>query len=218
MSFATLSNVRASRVDLVQPLSGCWFATVDLETAAPLSGSVSLAFGGVTWKGAIVSGGDYAGASRFQLVGGAGGWRKRVAAKSYSSSGGVRVALVAGDLAREVGETLADQPSGSLGPFWVRFAGSASSGLESATSGAWWVGADGRTNVGSRASSSTSTSGVLVALDVGLRVATFASETVGEFEPGRSMAIGPFASFRIGLVRHIINADSIRTELHAVRS
>jgi len=85
------------------------------------------------------------------VVGGAGGWGREVAARGYANDAGVTVALVAGDAARDAGETLTGAPTTVLGRHWARQAGPASAVLHEVAPRGWYVDLGGVTRIGQRA-------------------------------------------------------------------
>ena len=102
------------------PRVGAWVADISLALSATISGPVTLTIGTLTLTGAIVRAGTYGGSRAYRLVGGAGGWRKNIAARSYVRTDGVSSALVIGDAAIEVGETAVVATPEIVGTSYVR--------------------------------------------------------------------------------------------------
>jgi len=151
MTLATLNGgVAVTSCRLQIPAYGCWWADVECASQDELSGAVTLALDDLQLRGTIVSGGAYQVRTRYRIVGGAGGWGRRVAARSYANDAGVKASLVLADVAREVGETLGPLPPGTLGPAFVRAAEPASRVLDAVSPRAWYVDAQGVTQLGRR--------------------------------------------------------------------
>lgn len=151
MTLATLNGgvaVTACRIQI--PAFGCWWADVECASQDVLSGAVTLALADLTLRGTIVSGGAYQVRTRYRIVGGAGGWGRRVAARSYVNDAGVKAALVLRDVAADVGETLGALPAGTVGPAFVRAAEPSSRVLDAISPRAWYVDEAGITQIGKR--------------------------------------------------------------------
>jgi hypothetical protein len=144
-----------------EPIAGNWQIKGSSMDGVVLTGACVFRFGGSEWHGTIVDelSGAYGERFRFRIAGGANAWGSRLRAKGYHSDSGVRPSLVVSEAAQECGETLGTLAMvASLGIDWARPAGprsSAASVLDAAAGpdGYWWIGRDGRTNVGKRSSS-----------------------------------------------------------------
>jgi hypothetical protein len=156
--FAHVSGARAQRVRLTVPARGVWVAEVQLENDETRSGSVELHLGALVARGVVDASdsGVVGGVSTLRIVGGAGAWGRVAAPKHYHNDLGVKASLVAQDAAREAGETLgAFVPRAErVGKDYARQSLPLARALEDAAGGAdWWVGLDGVTQVGTRATS-----------------------------------------------------------------
>jgi len=149
---ATLDGYAVARLRLQFPAWGLWWADVDLVDGVELEGGVVLDVAGTTCAGAIVSGGAVDGSARYRVVGGAGGWGRDVAAKAYRNTVGVKRSTVLGDLASAVGETVEGAPTSRVGQHYARPAAPATQTLEALAPRGWYVGLDGVTRFGARAS------------------------------------------------------------------
>lgn len=147
--YASANGVRVVQGSLFMPRYGVWTCDFALAVSTVLTDPITLTVGNLTARGAVIRAGSYAGSRAYRIVGGAGGWRKNLAAKSYVKDAGVYTDLVMGDLARETGETLSAAPSVSLGRTYVRLAGPASRTL-AALAPSWWVDLLGVTQIGTR--------------------------------------------------------------------
>lgn len=200
MSFATLAGLRVTSARVHLPPSGVWTADVDIGEAAALSGRVALVVGGLTLSGTVrPPGGDYQGASRFRLEGGAGGWRKRVVAKAYRLDAGVKLSTVVVDAARAAGETLApDYTDRRIGRAFVREAGPASRVLAQLQGLLWWVDVAGLTHLGARpAGGDVGVRFDVLAFDPARRTATLATEAPEGIAVGAVLRSGVPAPLRV---------------------
>lgn len=150
------------RARIVEPVNGVWHVLVKLVTeGSGVTGKCVLRTGSQDWVGTIDPefSGAWGGSYTLRLVGGAHGWCQPISAKGYHSDAGVKARTVAADAASACGETLAAfDPTHTVGLDYARPSGEASPGTASATlesvvgSAIWWVGRDGKTRVGTRAS------------------------------------------------------------------
>lgn len=150
----TIDNIELSTARAALPEHGVWSLRAELVGAkAPARGArVAVVLGDLRLSGTVRLSDVYVERAEVLVVGGADGWSKNVKQRPYRSDNGVRISLVAGDLARDVGETLG--PLGSLethvlGYGWVRPAGLASTALSELWR-PWYVDIDGITRLGDR--------------------------------------------------------------------
>lgn len=134
---------------------GPWTAELDFEATPDVSGQVEIRVGSLVLRGTVrpTLNGEYVEQRRCVVVGGAGGWSHQVPRKQYHNDAKLKARLIADDVAREVGETIGSFVPGSerVGVDYVRSAGVASRVLEHVIGETpWWIGYDGRTNVGPR--------------------------------------------------------------------
>lgn len=156
--FAHIDGHAILEVVVVVPNIGPWYATLAFEGAPDVSGSVVLHVGSLELHGVIDvrADGVFGEQRRCRVVGGNGAWGTVLSARHYHSDSGVSARSIAEDAAREAGETLGSftVDATQVGIDYVRQSGLASRVLEDVIGGApWWVGFDGRTNVGARATS-----------------------------------------------------------------
>jgi hypothetical protein len=148
-TFISVAGKRATSGTLELPYSGAWIADVKFDELITLTGVVSVTFGKLTLRGTIdpnFSGGFQLG-SVARIVAGADGWRKIIPAKPYHNDAGIRATVIATDIARQVGETLATQGDvGRVGVDYVSQRGPASWVLDSLYP-LWWVDAAGVTQL-----------------------------------------------------------------------
>jgi len=120
VSFATLNGVPVVSGSIAVPLVGMWTADLAIATDAAETGAATIVVGNLTLKGTIFRADTFAGQTRARVIGGAGGWRKTLPAKPYGSPGGVTLAMVLQDAAKECGETVNVSGSNTVGQFYVR--------------------------------------------------------------------------------------------------
>jgi len=180
MAVGSLNGERVTRCALQWPSWGRWFADVDLDSDAELSGPVTLAIADQTFVGTVLSGGVSDGSASYRIVAGAGGWGKPVPAKGYSDPAGVKLATVVGHAAATVGETVVGATS-ILGTHYTRRAGRASAVLPI---GNWYVDAAGVTQIGTYPEAEYSGSATRVRTDRNRGTVELAAESLAGLQPG----------------------------------
>lgn len=179
-------------LELMIGSQGPWVVDVEfLEQPVSLGSRVSLAIGSTTLSGSIVSAqsGGAALSTHARVVGGAGGWGRRVSSRGYHNDAGVSALKVAQDIAAEVGETLGNfAPSApTLGIDFVRREQAASRTIAQVTgaSAVWWVDYAGITHVGQRPANTPDPSGFqLLSYDVINRIAEFTADDLDSLSVG----------------------------------
>jgi hypothetical protein len=185
MSTATLAGLRVTSARVSVPAWGAWWAECQVDEESSLAGSVTLQVGDLTMVGTVVSGGPAKGSSAYRVVGGSGGWARRIPAKGYANDAGVRASLVLADAATEAGETLAgDVPTDSLGVSWGRPAGMAVRVLELVAPRGWYVHEDGTTRIGRRPTTAPPSDLVAGPVDTAAARVQVASESPASLLPG----------------------------------
>lgn len=162
------------------PNKGAWYADVDLGDVVDLSGSATIEVGTLKLVGTIdpKHSGTFGQSTKVRVLAGNGGWSNEVEAKDYHNDARVKARTVAEDAARAVGETLGSflPTAERVGVDFVRIKTAASVVLEQAIGkAAWWVGYDGKTNVGPRPEVKPGTF-ELIAYDVEKRIATLTAD------------------------------------------
>jgi hypothetical protein len=151
MSLATLNGAPVLTCRVSIPAFGLWWAEVECGGPDVLTGPVALVLDDLTLRGTVVTGGAYQTRTRYRIVGGAGGWGRSIAAKSYANDLGVKSAIILRDAALACGETMGVvPPTDAAGPAFVRAAGPASRTLEALYPRGWYVDEKGITQVGRR--------------------------------------------------------------------
>jgi hypothetical protein len=149
-TFASLNGNRLTTVALMMPLFGTWTADVVLADSAMITSAIMLVVGDLSLVGSVYRQASFAGSRSARLIGGAGGWRKKIPAKPYSNPSGIRASMVIGDAAREVGETVTLDADGTIGAAYVREAAPASRVLRTLGGSLWWIDPAGMTHIGAR--------------------------------------------------------------------
>lgn len=124
-----------------------WEGDVTLATEAGITDTFALVLGNLTMQGAIYRQSPFVGTRKCRIVGGAGGWRKVVPAKQYSLAGGVKLGLVLGDAASEVGETVNVPNDQIVGTGYAREKAQASRVLRQLAGPDWYIDNAGVTQI-----------------------------------------------------------------------
>lgn len=109
---ATANGRDISAATIIMARVGAWSAEVIVDDETALTGRVTLEIDGQTFLGSVVRSGVFAGRVSARIVGGAGGLKKKLPAKSYSN--GPSCQQVLGDILRESSETLAGSSSSAV--------------------------------------------------------------------------------------------------------
>ncbi len=175
----TLTHCRASL-----PAWGIGYVDCTVDREVTLTGSATVQLADLSLVCSVVSGGPHQGRSYYRLCLGAHGWGRDIAAKSWANDAGVKVRTVLEDAAAAAGERFAAYPTGTVGLAWDRQEGPASTTLQLLYPEGWYVGEDGLTRVGKRASvvySGTATRG---AYDPARGTLELAAESIATLVPG----------------------------------
>lgn len=168
---------------------GAWglhWADVSLPvpTVFAVGSKLDLVIADVTMKVAVVAGGAFEGNAAYRVVGGAGGWRKTIAKKSYINDAGVKASNVLQDAATACGETIADLPSTRLGPHYARADDVAALTLNGLAPQNWYVDFAGVTHIGSRAVTTYKGTAPRTHVDTQGQTIDLAVESVAGLVPG----------------------------------
>jgi hypothetical protein len=184
VSLGTFAGNACARARVNVPAWGCWWAGVDLAEPETVAGATSLVLAGQAMACAVMSGGAADGRAAYRAVSGAGGWGKAITKKSYLDDSGVALSKVLGDLAREVGETIADVPNTRLGPHYARPDGYAYEVLNLLAPKNWYVDFAGVTRIGQRPTAAYSGDAPRVRRDPYLGVIDLAVDKLDGLLPG----------------------------------
>lgn len=218
--------VNAHRVRLARltiPKIGAWLADVwtdDEITADELAGVLTVYAGGAPLTGSLVRGETWQGSTRLRIVGGAGGWRRRLPARWYVSDAGVRPSQVAQDAAKECGETISlgvasDAP---LGAWYARQAWSASRTLTQLGL-PWHVIDDGSTSLRAWPATVIGSTMDVVAYDAARCIVELATDAPADWRPGRTFANArlPAGTFSISDIVMTMEPGKLRVQAWCTR-
>lgn len=192
-SEVTIAGLRAVSAVLTVPPTGPWWLDATLDGADDVSGRVTVQIGdSLTLSGTASTTGVFATTRSVRVVAGAGAWGSLVGPASLHNDAGVAALTAAQAVAAAAGETIGDfAPEASTLPVdFVRTSGLASRALEQIIgSASWWVGYDGTTVVGSRSTSTPSTSAYeLLSWDPIDRVAVIGADDLATIGVGSVLA------------------------------
>jgi hypothetical protein len=209
--FAELNGNRIVSGVIAFHFLGIPFGDVLLDKVADVSGAQTLTLGPLTMKCTAVNVGTFSGSTRVRVVGGAGGWRKQINAKSYQRPLGVKKSTILGDAARDCGETIVVDADASIGSAFVRQTAIAARVLEQ-VGDPWWVRNDGVTEVGERDTSQISSHFNVMSTQLAIGQVFLATDDLQDWNPGRRFQTPTISMRTISSVMHHIEKDRIRTE------
>jgi hypothetical protein len=202
---------------VILPKWGIWTADVQIanqpDDATPLSGAATIVLEDLTLTGTIVQGGQFGGRGWYKVVGGAGGWRKVPKPQSYRGEAGVKASAIAGDAARELGETMATFTDFRVGPSFVRPPlYEAARILDLIAKENWYVDESGVTHIGVRASSSYAGTYRLLDSQPDQGRLLLSPDTLVGLVPGASVE-----GVTVATVRHEYTEEGLRSHVWAER-
>lgn len=215
------SSVNAHRVRLARltiPRVGAWLADVwtdDEITPEELAEPMTFRAGGSPLVGSLVRGETWQGSTRLRLVGGQGGWRRRVPARWYVADAGVRPSQVASDVAKECGETISQGVASDapLGAWYARQAWSASRTL--AQLGLpWRILDDGTTSLQGWPVGAIGSTFDVIAYDAARCIVELATDAPADWRPGRTFSSArlPSGTFAISDVVMTMEPGKFRVQ------
>lgn len=153
--FASLNGLRVTATRVRVPYTGVWYAELELDDDAALLGPALARIGHLELRGVVVPAfsGGFEQTSSYFIVGGSGGWMKRVDPMHFHNDAKVKRSTVLQALARMVGETIEIAPGldERMEADFVLQAGPASRIVRQVLGEIpWWVGFDGITRIGPR--------------------------------------------------------------------
>jgi hypothetical protein len=182
-----LSGSKVLEARLTIPAWGASYHDVTLDREVSLTGAQTLNVADLSVACTVLSGGASFGRSHYRLVAGAGGWGKGLPSKSYANDLGVKLLQVLTDAASAVGETLDPttiNATQTIGPQFTRPAQIAGRLLEQYAPNAWYIGEDGKTRLGARASSALNSKATVESLDIARGTAVISSDSIAGILPG----------------------------------
>lgn len=142
----TLNGLRCVSARFVFPLTGVWFADLDIDpdalaSSVPTSGPATVSIGTTPAQALVgvvdpLAAGSFGPVLRVRVLGGAGGWQKGVPAQHFHSDGGLTTEIIYSTTGALVQELVTVVEPTLLGPDYVRTAGPASRIFEDE---AWYV-------------------------------------------------------------------------------
>lgn len=170
------------------PQWGAWVADVVLATAMDLTRNVTLQLGALSAVGIAFRTAGFSGARSARIIGGKNaGWRSVIPARGYSHDAGVRFSAVAGDAARECGETIQVDRDFVIGTAYARKQGKASRVLRRFVNGQWWIDpSSGITHVGDRDASPIRSKFTVETYSGGMGLFHIATDVYEDWMPGRT--------------------------------
>lgn len=184
MSLSSLNGVAVLSCRVHTSAWGAWYAEVELDRPETIAGRVTLVLSDLTLRGAILAGGPWAGRARYRIVGGAGGWGRRIKEASYANDLGVKLAKVLDDAARECGETIADPPAGVTGPAFPRPEGRAGLVLELLAAEQWYIDEQGVTRFGRRPTRAYTGNATILRKDFASGIIELGANEIAALTPG----------------------------------
>lgn len=213
--FADLNGAHVFEGIVSIPSYGIWSADVKLVNAPPLPttpGALALTIADLVLVGTLLRSDTYGAAISARILGGFAGWRKRLTSRSYNSPTGVTYAMVIGDAAIEIGESVTGAPSGVLGQRWAR-AGDVAGLLLSYLVSQWYMAPGGVTTIGVRPSTQITSKFQVIDYEPQKHRVSVAADSIADFAPGRTFTAPTLpAPAPISLVEHHLGG-TVRTEL-----
>lgn len=145
--FASLGGLPVTGGSLTIPKYGIWSGDVIVTEEEVIPTQTSIVIGNLTMACAVYRQAIYGGSTACRIVGGALGWRKTVSARQYALNSGVKLSLVLGDVASEVGESVSVPNDTIVGTMFTRMNGPASDVLRLLAGSDWYVDNAGVTQI-----------------------------------------------------------------------
>lgn len=204
--YDTYAGFRVTELSIYIPLVGLWVADIKIATPDTIPATGLLVHGNLSLQGAVYRAGSFAGQTSARLFGGFGGWNNTPPARSYMAPFGVSLALVLGDLARDVGERVNVPIDTTLGNFWTRpglpSVAPAGRTLRAAAGASWWIDGSGVVQVTPRSTAPIVSDWQAIDWHGSRGVLLLASEDPASWMPGRT--------FQSPLVQPVQQAQAIR--------
>jgi hypothetical protein len=216
MSYASLNGARVTHGRIFIPSYGIWVADVSLASSTTIpttAGALTLVAADLSLVGTVHRHASYGGVLSVCIVGGYGGWSKRLAKKSYQFAGGVPIAMVLGDAAADVGEQVAFTSTPSkLASAFARPALVASYLLGQLAGPIWWVRPDGVTLVGPHSTTPIASTFQLISFSGAQGRVTVAADSLADFSPARTFSTPALSTRTISTVMHDLkDSGEVRT-------
>jgi hypothetical protein len=161
--------------------------------------------------GTIVAGGVAEGKASYRVVAGAGGWGRMIPRKPYRNDAGMKISNLISDVARTVGETVADVPTARVGSHYARAEGPASAVLNQLAPRGWRVDFDGVTRFGLRSSTAYTGDGTRTRIVPDAAFVEVAADEIGDLLPGVTIDGSQPATD----VDYLLTADRLTVKVYA---
>lgn len=209
-ALATLNNRRLMSAAVWLPQWGAWHADATLDEETTLTGAVTLRIADATYVGTILSGGAWHGRSLYRIVGGRGGWGNTIRREGYANDALVKASTVLRDAAALAGESLDETtlPTTRLAAAYTRKASMASDVLNLVAPRGWYVGEDGVTRIGRRATVTYTAPAPRISRDPARGQAVLAADAIATLVPGAVVD-----GLEVVDVLHESGKDGLRTTL-----
>lgn len=148
--YASLNGERIISGSVCIPYYGLWSADVVLANSTVLPSNSKLIISNLELSCHIFRQANFSGSRSARLVGGYGGWRKKVPSQTYYNSNGVKKSIVLRDTASIVGENVNIGQDEIIGNFWIRESCVAQELLRLMAKEVWWVDEKGTTQIKDR--------------------------------------------------------------------
>lgn len=216
MSYVSFAGIPITTLSWAIPLVGLWTADIAFSLPVPAPPVGPLQLGNLAMQGAVYRQATFGGVTMARLVGGFGGWSRRVGPRAYSLPFGIPLATVLADVAIEV---LEPPPVVALptivGNYWARPAdssGTAPAGrvLRAAAGPTWYVNPAGVVQVGPRLPAPIVTPFQASHWDGASGTLTIATEDPASWTPGGVFAAPQITSPQtVALVRHTVDTKGV---------
>jgi hypothetical protein len=210
MSQLTLNDKNVTAAVVFIPWHGCWFADVTLDNVADFSDGIIFKIGETEYVASLFRAANYSGAYKARIVGGHGGWNQEIEPKSYTNPFGVKLSLIVGDVAKEVGEEVEIEDDQDVGLFFVRKRGIASRVMRGLP---WFVDRDGITKIKERDSGNILQPFVFNGGHFADGRLTVSTEFPEEWIPNKRFSSAVLSERIISAVRHTFSLETVRTEV-----
>lgn len=188
--FFSVNGERVVSGVITVPYYGPWNAelvlavTDDHDPGSP----ATITLGNLTMKGTVSRSAGFSGSRSMRIIGGAAGWRKKIAAKGYSHDAGVKLSTVLQDAASAAGEKIVVSDERIIGTAYARRNDLAESVLKHHVAGQWWIDNDGVTQTKARPSGPIASVFTVINYSGSKGRFEIATEAYADWMPGRSFS------------------------------
>lgn len=216
MAFASFNGAAVNSAKLCVPYYGIWCADLAFPKPDAVDLSGPLVIGDLSMQGTIVSGDSFAGSRKVQAIGGKAGWRKSIPSQNYSNPSGIKLSVVLGDAAANVGEQVRVSNDSVIGVSYVRESAPASRFLRQLAGPLWYIDSDGITQVGDRPTKAITTAFSIIKADPSNNSFQIATENYKDWLPGNTFSNVIVPMHRISMTTFILdNQGKLRLEVLA---